>query len=134
MRSQAVRAEAQRLVDLGYPKAEVARRLGVARTTVTEWFSPEARARRLALKAERKKPVMVPVDALAEAVLRCERLGTLRTEICERIDWSNAETSKLARCLGLMPKQNGTTATTIEEPLALSILRAIHLDPVDVGI
>lgn len=78
--------------------------------------------------------IRVPVRRLREAVQRCERFGTTRTAICERIGWQAADTSKLARCLGEMSHQHGRVATRIEEPLAVAILRAIHLDPVDVGI
>lgn len=74
---------------------------------------------------------LVPVRRLREAVQQCD---ANRTAICERMGWTSDGTSKLARSLGEMPNQRGVIVTKIPEPLAVAILKAIHLDPVDVGI
>lgn len=141
------RTTAIRLARGGLGHREIARRLEVNRKTVERWLSPEfaerlrqaglTRRRRQAAARRGKPPVVISVDIdpLRKAVLRCEQFGTTRSEICERIGWTPADTSKLARGIGVMPGQRtGTLATTIPEPLAVAILHAINLDPVDVGI
>lgn len=121
--SRKTKAEALELLEEGISKAEIARRLGVGRSSVGAW----ARA----IKVEVS---LLPVKKLRLAVQSYCVGGETRGALCERIGWTYKETSKLARVLGEMPDQQKKTATTIREDLALKILGAIHLDPVDIGI
>lgn len=118
-----------------------ARTTGIARTTIQCWAAAGRRKRRSQLKRVAKRQSgtvevsieepMLPVASLREAVQRCQEP---RGALCHRLGWSGHDTSKLARALGEMPNQQNKVATTISEDLALKILNAIHLDPVDIGI
>jgi len=122
---------------LGMSYTQTAKALGVDKSTIGRWDRDGwiKRSRPVAKpKASRRKVQvnMVPVQRLREAV---QRSYETRCQICVRIGWAQGETSRLARRLG-ETLQNGAKshASMIEEPLALKILSAIHLDPVDVGI
>lgn len=157
------RARALKLARKGLSHREIGRQLAVNYKTIEKWLSPEyaallderAYARRLARerrrkaarrKAQRHAETYVPVDGLREAV---QRSLTPRSDICRELGWVRTRESasgtltildvrRLARCLGEIPfggdKNRHITKRTVRADTALAIVRAINLDPVDIGI
>lgn len=157
------RARALKLAQEGLSHREIARRLAVNRRNVERWLSPEyaalldarAHARRLARgrqrkaarrKAQKRAETYVPIEGLREAV---QRSLTPRSDICRELGWvrtrqgvsgtrMTSDTTRLARCLGEVPsggeKNRQTVKKTVHIDTALAIVRAINLDPVDIGI
>lgn len=79
---------------------------------------------------------------IREAVKRAVSRGVTLSEICHRLGWErgdgNAETSRLRRRIGDMPHIAGsgylTIAKTMHYDIAVQIVRALDLDPVDLGL
>lgn len=108
------------------------------------------------MNAYRRADDWIPVDPIREAVLEAEREGLSRSEICRRLGWTRerakqpprrrkdkrvpqADTSRLARRLGLLPNKDGNgdytlVTVTIRYDIAVAIIRAIGRDPVDLGL
>lgn len=128
-----VKAEALRLRREGLSLKVVAAQVGISKNTIWAWENPQqAKARRK--KKHKTVARQVPNTALREAVQRVTRYEMSRGELCRKIGWTKGHTTNLARALGEVPHQRGNYLPTIAEDLAVRILRAIHVDPWEVGI
>lgn len=104
-----------------------------------------AHRRRLAAvrrKRQRHAEEYVPVEPLREAV---RRSMVPRSDICRELGWVRTnkgrvilDTRRLARSLGEIPyggeKNRQTVKQKVRVDTALAVIRAINLDPVDLGI
>ena len=77
-----------------------------------------------------------PNEPVREAFLAS---GRTLSSVCRRLGWVRqdngcADTSRLARRLGLLPSKGGYVHSHLHYALAAEIVEALDLDPVDVGV